>query len=79
MLKQTRTVRGCLNGTRRIDLDDEIDDVAGLEQIIVKLSAGDAWPSEDILDVLASLPPGMRTKKDIDAQLREERESWGEP
>ncbi len=32
----------------------------------------------DVFDLIASLPAGFRTKEDIDAQVREERNSWGE-
>ena len=34
---------------------------------------------EDILDFLAKLPGGTRTKEDIDQQIREERDSWERP
>lgn len=31
---------------------------------------------ESFLAVVETLPPGTRTKEDIDQQIREERESW---
>jgi hypothetical protein len=33
---------------------------------------------EDIFDFIAKLPPGTRSKEDIDRQMREEREIWGD-
>jgi hypothetical protein len=32
---------------------------------------------ENVVDYLRRLPAGVRTKEDIDGQLREERETWG--
>jgi hypothetical protein len=31
-----------------------------------------------IFDFIRKLPPGTRTKEDIDRQLAEERDSWGD-
>lgn len=42
------------------------------------LTFSDAGGEKDILDFLNSLPPGTRSKEDIDQQIREERESWGD-
>ena len=33
----------------------------------------------DVLEVLDALPPGTRTKDDIDRQMADERASWTEP
>jgi hypothetical protein len=33
---------------------------------------------EDIFEFIRSLPRGTRTKEDIDGQIAEERDSWGE-
>lgn len=36
-------------------------------------------PVPDLLEVIAALPPGTRSKADIDAQLERERAGWNEP
>ena len=71
-------VRGRLSGPRRIDLDEPVDEVTGEVEVVVR-QAPSAAPKRDIRDVLRSLPPGTRSKEDIDRQLAEEKASWGEP
>ena len=70
-------VRGRLSGQRRIDLDEPVEEVTGEVEIVVRRAP--ATQSRDIRDVLRSLPPGTRSKEDIDRQLAEEKASWGEP
>lgn len=71
-------VRGRLSGPRRIDLDEPVEEVTGEVEIVVRRAPVTA-PKRDIRDVLRSLPPGTRSKEDIDRQLAEEKASWGEP
>lgn len=48
-------------------------------QRILDLPESEAKPSgKGIIDFLNSLPPGTRSKEDIDQQIREERDSWGD-
>ena len=63
--------------TQRTDLAEDID--AGENAVEVDVRPGrERSPRRDIRDVLRSLPPGTRSKEDIDQQIREERASWGE-
>ena len=72
-------VRGRFSGPRRIDLDEPVEGVAGEVEVFVRAVQPEPSPGQrDILDVLRSLPPGTRTKEDIDRQIAEERDSWGE-
>jgi hypothetical protein len=70
-------VRGRLHG-RHIDLDESVDELDGEVEIVVRpVEAGRAKTIESIFEFIRSLPPGTRTKNDIDRQITEERDSWG--
>ena len=70
-------VRGRLRG-RLIELDEEVDHLDGEVEVVVR-PAADATPRPpDVLDVLAALPTGTRSKADIDRQVTEDRAAWSE-
>jgi len=72
-------VRGRMTGPRRIELDEPVDDVTGEVEVVVRpVEPTPAKAAQDIFDFLRSLPPGTRSKEDIDRQIAEERESWGD-
>lgn len=72
-------VRGRLSGRTRIDLDEPVDEVTGEVEVFVRpVAPTHAQPEQDIFDFLRSLPPGTRSKEDIDQQIAEERDSWGD-
>ena len=72
-------VRGRLVGSRRIDLDEALEDVSGDVEVVVRsIEPTNAVPKSRLLDVIRGLPAGTRTKEDIDAQLAEERPFWGD-
>jgi hypothetical protein len=72
-------IRGRLEDSRHIELAEPVVELHG--DVVVKLSPAEKQDAqqENIFDLIASLPPGTRTKEDIDAQIAEERASWGEP
>lgn len=72
-------VRGRLSGPRRIDLDEPVDEVTGEVEVVVRpIEPKEAQPAQDVFEFLRSLPPGTRSKEDIDRQIAEERDSWGD-
>ena len=72
-------VRGRLSGRSRIDLDEPVDELTGEVEVVVRsITPGHAQPEQDIFDFLRSLQPGTRSKEDIDQQIAEERDSWGD-
>jgi len=71
-------VRGRLSGRTRIDLYEPVDEVTGEVEVFVRPVAPQARPAQDIFEFLRSLPPGTRSKEDIDQQIAEERDSWGD-
>ena len=69
------TVRGRLAG-RRIELDEDVEDLEGEVEVVVRpLSTGDA-PRQRFLDVVGGLPAGSRSKEDIDQELHAARAEW---
>ena len=71
-------VRGRLHG-RHIDLDEPVDQLEGEVEVTVRPVASESTKTvESIFDFIRSLPPGTRTKQDIDRQIAEERDSWGD-
>ena len=71
------TVRGRLHG-RQIDLDETVDAADGEVEVIVRPVETPATPPQDVFEFIRSLPLGTRTKEDIDQQIADERDSWGE-
>jgi hypothetical protein len=48
-------------------------------EVVLRPSSEKPQPKrEDVFALLARLPRGTRTKEDIDQQMREERDSWGD-
>lgn len=73
------TVRGRLTGPKRIDLDEPVNHVTGEVEVVVRpIEPAPGKAAQDIFDFLRSLPPGTRSKEDIDRQIAEERDSWGD-
>lgn len=63
---------------RLIELDEQVDDLEGEVEVVLR-AAPDATPRPpDILDVIAALPAGTRTKAEIDRELAEDRAGWSE-
>lgn len=79
-MERTIIVRGRLSGPRRIELDEAVEDFTGEVEVVVRpVEPKPVAPRRKLLDVIRSLPPGTRSKEDIDDQVAEERLSWGEP
>ena len=67
-------VRGRLRG-RHIELDEGVDELDGEVEVFVR-AVGSTPRPPDVLEVIASLPLGTRSKGDIDNQLAEDRAGW---
>jgi hypothetical protein len=78
-MERAIVVRGRLANTRRIELDEPVTELEGsVEVVLRRVPSEGEGQEEDIFDFIAKLPPGTRSKQDIDRQIREERESWGD-
>jgi len=70
-------VKGRITDDRHIELDESLSEMTGAVEVTLRpVPQGRQDETEDILDFIAGLPGGTRTKEDIDQQVREERDSW---
>jgi len=75
-MERGAVIRGRLHG-RVIELDEPVDDVEEGEVEVQIRSVQSATPRPpDLLEVIASLPIGNRTKVDVDQQVADERSGW---
>ncbi len=68
-------VRGRLRG-RQIDLDEPVDKLDGEVEVTVRSLAAAHPTVADMLALVATFPPGTRTKEEIDRQIEHERAGW---
>jgi hypothetical protein len=78
-MERAIVVRGKLANAQRIELDEPVTELEGAVEVVLRrIPSETEGEEEDIFDFIAKLPPGTRSKEDIDRQVREERESWGD-
>ena len=76
-MKCAIVVRGVLSDPLHIELTEPVTELCGEVEVVVRsVSALQSQPRQDIFDFIATLPPGSRSKEDIDRQIREERDAW---
>jgi hypothetical protein len=68
-------VRGRLHG-RHIELDEQVDELDGDVEVFVRPLAATSPTVAGLLDLIATVPPGTRSKEDIDRQIAEDRAGW---
>jgi hypothetical protein len=74
-MSRTVVMRGRITGAKTVELDQPVPaEVTNVEVVLhVHEPPGNA---QELLDFLASLPPGSRSKEDIDRQIEEDRNAW---
>jgi hypothetical protein len=73
-------ILGRLEDSRHIELEEPVEEMQGEVEVTLRPShRQEAGQHQNIFELIASLPPGTRSKEDIDAQIAEERGSWGTP
>jgi hypothetical protein len=78
-MEKVIVVRGKLSDPLHIELAEPISELHGEVEVVVRsVSSSRPQLSEDIFDLIAHLSPGVRSKKDIDRQIQEERDAWGD-
>jgi hypothetical protein len=65
-------------GSRRIELDEPLDQETGAVEVVVRFQEPVTSSQESVFDLIARLNGGGRSKEDIDAQLQAERAAWGD-
>jgi len=75
-MSRTVVLRGHVVGPKAVALDSPAPPNA--DEAEVRVSVPDAPASRKLSEILRDLPPGTRSAADIEAQIEEERSSWGE-
>ena len=75
-MSRTITVRGRLVGSTTVEVDRPVPpETIGIE-VVIHLSEQPSSRGMTVAEYVRTLPPGSRTKEDIDRQISEERDSW---
>jgi hypothetical protein len=77
-MEQAIIVRGTLSDPLHIELAEPVTGLRGEVEIVVRAAPASQPPRQDIFDFISSLSPGLRSKEDIDQQIQEERDAWGD-
>ncbi len=72
-MSRTVVIKGRAVGPSTVELDEPLPEEARDIEVVARVS--DAAKGS-VSDYLRSLPPGTRSKADIDHQIRKERDSW---
>jgi hypothetical protein len=78
-MERAIVVRGKLAGARHIELEEPVTEIEGEVEVVLRPArARPTGGDESIFDHIARLPGGSRSKDDIDRQVHEERDNWGD-
>jgi len=78
-MQRAIVIRGHIADRQRVDLDEPVDELRGQVEVTLRAVPNDKeMPRKKIAEVLASLSHGTRTQEEIDAELADERSSWGD-
>lgn len=72
-MSRTVVVKGRVVGPNTVELEEPLPEQARDVEVTARID--DRVPIK-LSDYIRSLPPGTRSKEDIDRQIREERDSW---
>jgi predicted DNA-binding antitoxin AbrB/MazE fold protein len=54
----------------------QLEEHTEVEVLVTPVARASARAEGKLSDYVRALPPGTRTKKDLDQQIRDERDSW---
>jgi hypothetical protein len=77
MMQKALIVEGRLLDSTHVELSEPVTGMPGRVEVVLR-AVPPKPRAHDVFDLIAALPPGRRSKKDIDEQLARERASWGE-
>ena len=69
-------VNGRITGPRSVELDESVDNLRGEVEVILRPRAETESARQSVSAFLRQLPPGTRTRDEIDEQIRQERSAW---
>jgi hypothetical protein len=77
-------IRGKITDSRHIELDEPVQGMTGVVEVTLRAVAANAVAANagaaahDVFDLIATLAPGGRSKDEIDRQVADERDAWGD-
>jgi hypothetical protein len=78
-MTRTAVIKGHRRSANIVELDTPIpEDVAEVDVVLHLPDTSTRFPPNSLTSFLRSLPPGSRSKADIDRQLHDERATWPE-
>ena len=72
-MSRTIVVKGRVVGPKTVELDQALPELTREVQVVAQVADEIGGL---LSDYLRNLPPGIRTKEDIDQQIREDRDAW---
>ena len=72
-MTRTVVIKGRVIGPQTVELDQPLPEHTSEVEVVARVKTAGGGK---LSDFLRSLPPGTRTKEDIDRQIDEERDSW---
>jgi hypothetical protein len=72
-MTRTVVIKGHKTGPNTVELDQPLPNETTEVEVVARVKTAGGGK---LSDFLRSLPPGTRTKEDIDRQINEERDSW---
>jgi hypothetical protein len=72
-MTRTVVIKGRKVGPHTVELDQPLPEQTSEVEVLARIKTPGGGK---LSDFLRSLPPGTRTKEDIDRQINEERDSW---
>jgi hypothetical protein len=74
---KTAVIKGHRVAANMIELDEPLPaEVADVDVVLRMNDMSEQAAPQSLADFLRSLPPGTRSKADIEQQMQEERRSW---
>lgn len=79
-MQKAIVIRGTMSDSKHVVLDEPVEHIKGPVEVTLRpaLDTITMTPKLSFLEFVASLPPGTRSKADIDQQIADERDSWGD-
>ena len=72
-MSRTVVIKGRVVGPSTVELEEPLPERTREVEVVAHVAEKSG---SKLSDYLRALPPGIRSKEDIDRQVREERDSW---
>ena len=72
----TLVIKGRVVNSTTVKVEEPLPERAIDVEVVVHLADSAQGQVQAMIDFLTSLPPGARTKEEIERQIEEERNSW---